>query len=304
MTLDEAKYALHKARVSRDYWRNSTRTVRKGMTREEGLANAQAEVDRFEPIYHAMLPVRITMKSLKENFIGPVQKWKRHKRPKDGPITCCKCAETKPREEFYETGTRCKSCYSVIAAEWGEKNPVKRRESQKSYHEKDIDKARATGRAYASSHKVERLEYGRKYASENKEKINAKNREYLRRRKKIDPRWRAFLTCKRRLWILIKSAGVKKDMRTAEFIGIDRAGFYAHIESLFLPGMTWENRSLRGWHIDHIIPCSFFDHSVKEQAKACWHYTNLRPMWAYSNLSKSDILPCGARGRNKRLHAK
>ena len=61
-----------------------------------------------------------------------------------------------------------------------------------------------------------------------------------------------------------------------------------YIESKFLEGMTWENHGYYGWHIDHIIPCSSFDLSIKENQFKCFHYTNLQPLWAFENLSKGD----------------
>jgi hypothetical protein len=69
-------------------------------------------------------------------------------------------------------------------------------------------------------------------------------------------------------------------------LGTTRAGLVAHIESQFQPGMTWENRSIGVWHIDHIIPCSAFDHTDPKQVLECWHYTNLRPLWGRENLQK------------------
>lgn len=60
-----------------------------------------------------------------------------------------------------------------------------------------------------------------------------------------------------------------------------------HLESKFKPGMTWENHSVTGWHIDHIRPLCSFDLKDPEQfAKAC-HYTNLQPLWAKENSAKS-----------------
>ena len=41
------------------------------------------------------------------------------------------------------------------------------------------------------------------------------------------------------------------------------------------------------WHIDHIKPCAKFDLSKIEEQKACFHFTNLQPLWASDNLRKS-----------------
>ena len=51
--------------------------------------------------------------------------------------------------------------------------------------------------------------------------------------------------------------------------------------------MTWENHTTHGWHIDHVKPCAVFDLSKPEEQKKCFHYTNLQPLWAKENLSKS-----------------
>ena len=62
----------------------------------------------------------------------------------------------------------------------------------------------------------------------------------------------------------------------------------AHLEALFQPGMTWDNHAIDGWHIDHIRPCTSFDLTDPEQQRQCFHYTNLQPLWAFDNISKSD----------------
>ena len=51
-------------------------------------------------------------------------------------------------------------------------------------------------------------------------------------------------------------------------------------------GMTWQNWNKNGWHIDHIKQCCTFDLSKPEEQKECFHYTNLRPLWANENLSR------------------
>ncbi len=41
-------------------------------------------------------------------------------------------------------------------------------------------------------------------------------------------------------------------------------------------------------HIDHIRPCASFDLRDPDQQRACFHHTNLQPLWAADNLRKSD----------------
>jgi hypothetical protein len=59
------------------------------------------------------------------------------------------------------------------------------------------------------------------------------------------------------------------------------------MQNMFKPGMTWENYGAV-WHIDHIIPCSFFNMSYPEHQIACFNWQNLQPMFGEENLHKSD----------------
>jgi hypothetical protein len=61
-----------------------------------------------------------------------------------------------------------------------------------------------------------------------------------------------------------------------------------HLESLFEPGMTWDNYGIDGWHIDHIKPLAAFDVTDKSTWTEINHHTNLRPMWANKNNGKSS----------------
>ena len=63
-----------------------------------------------------------------------------------------------------------------------------------------------------------------------------------------------------------------------------------HMESLFVPGMSWENVGL--WHVDHRTPLSAFQYSSSDDPafKECWALSNLQPLWARENMSKGARL--------------
>ena len=64
--------------------------------------------------------------------------------------------------------------------------------------------------------------------------------------------------------------------------------FKLYLQSKFKPGMHWNNHGLYGWHIDHIRPCSSFNFLEESEQRACFHYTNLQPLWAKDNLEKNN----------------
>lgn len=68
----------------------------------------------------------------------------------------------------------------------------------------------------------------------------------------------------------------------------------SHLESMFKPGMTWDNygRTADSWQIDHILPVSKFPASSPEHPnfKKVWALSNLQPLWRHENLKKSAKL--------------
>jgi len=81
--------------------------------------------------------------------------------------------------------------------------------------------------------------------------------------------------------------GKLKSVSAVKDLGCSIEQLKTYLESLFQPGMTWDNWSRYGWHIDHIKPLSSFDLTDPEQQKKACHYTNLQPLWAAENLRKS-----------------
>ena len=90
-----------------------------------------------------------------------------------------------------------------------------------------------------------------------------------------------------RINAVIRNALARKSVRSEELCGCSWSYLIKHIESQFYARMSWANYG-RAWHIDHVIPCASFDLRDEQQQRMCFHYTNLRPMWARANLRKSD----------------
>ncbi len=61
-----------------------------------------------------------------------------------------------------------------------------------------------------------------------------------------------------------------------------------HLESQFLPGMSWDNYHLFGWHIDHIKPIDWYKKNQPDKIYEANYWANLKPLWAKENLSKSN----------------
>ena len=82
---------------------------------------------------------------------------------------------------------------------------------------------------------------------------------------------------------IISAKGFIKQSSTEEILGCSIIEFHDHIESQFVQGMSWENRS--EWHIDHIVPVKLA--TTEEQVIQLNHFSNLRPLWKADNLQKS-----------------
>lgn len=82
----------------------------------------------------------------------------------------------------------------------------------------------------------------------------------------------------------------KAGYRWEHLVGYTVDELKRHIESLFWPGMSWEN--MGEWHIDHCVPRSAFRFTkpTDPQFIECWSLSNLQPLWKLDNLRKSSRL--------------
>jgi hypothetical protein len=169
---------------------------------------------------------------------------------------CSICKQDKPLLEFSKRKKSTDGLYRVCR--------ICTRKACKEYYRKNIDKIKI----YEQKNSGRRNE-----RRKNKYKTNSNFRLSTILRARI-------LDALKKNW---------KGSSTTELLGLSIEDTKNYLESLFALGMTWENHGLHGWHIDHIRPCSSFDLSDPIQQKACFHHSNLQPLWAEDNLKKSDV---------------
>jgi hypothetical protein len=79
-------------------------------------------------------------------------------------------------------------------------------------------------------------------------------------------------------------AGIQsKTKHSIEYLGCTIEYLHDYLKVKMTDGMTFDNI-----HIDHIKPLSAFNLSNHDDFLDCCHYSNLQPLLAIDNLSKSD----------------
>ena len=183
-----------------------------------------------------------------------------------------------------------------------EENKDKIRDDVRKYYVENKDKIRDDVRKYYVENKDKIRDDGKKYREENKDKIRQRNKKYFAENKdklregrskryKKDPNFKLRMLISYRVREELKNNNTKKTSKSAELIGCTVQEAREHLEKQFKKGMAWDNHGFKGWHIDHIMPCSSFDLTDPEQQKKCFHYTNLQPLWAHENMSKGSKIP-------------
>lgn len=161
----------------------------------------------------------------------------------------------------------CKKCEQIYNKQYRINNRGKNSLKEKEYRENNKDK----------------------YTERRKDKAHKNHRnQLLNKRYKNDPRYKISVNIRSRIKNGIKSiTRLKCNNKTKELLCCDFIFAKQHIEKQFRDGMTWENHGVV-WHIDHIIPISYFDLSDLTEQKLAFHYGNLRPLFAKDNLFKQS----------------
>ena len=215
----------------------------------------------------------------------------------NGMKICSKCKLPKTVKEFGKaTANKDKlACWCKLCMNKSNRS----RYSQvyyKNWRSKNLDKVRIKSEKWRKKNPDYNVNYyskNRQYIKNQVENYGKRNRKkILVAKKKYNKQRLSTIVGKlnnamsRGLWCMLK--GKKEGRSWVSLIGYTTKDLLQHIASKLQPGMTWNNYGK--WHIDHIIPKSFFIYEKPEDSEFqyCWSLDNLQPLWAADNISKSN----------------
>lgn len=206
---------------------------------------------------------------------------------KDKPIYCCKICHKKSSKDY---NNKNKQVIIDKVKKWNSENLEKR----KKIKQKWIDKNPNYHKDYRNKYYKENPNYNKDYYWKNPELRREKSKEfrkenpkynqyYIKGKLKTDINFRLAHNMRHRIIYAVKNSKTTKCTKTTNLLCCSVIELKNYLESKFLPTMNWENYG-KYWHIDHIIPCSSFNLIDEEEQKKCFHYTNLQPLFAVTQI--------------------
>ena len=178
----------------------------------------------------------------------------------------------------------CSACQKILRANWreanreqhnswGKRNPTARKKAQDKYLEAHPDRHRTAQMTWLNNNREQNREYQRKLK---------------KRLRQTSENYRLRCNLRGRIHKAIRRGDGLKAGRTLDLIGCTVAELRTHLEGQFTAGMIWANygHGPGKWNIDHVVPCAAFDLSDPVQQRACFHFTNLQPLWHVLNVAK------------------
>lgn len=228
----------------------------------------------------------------------------------EGTKKCTKCSQELPLDRFYKIKHKsgkegydswCKCCRIADSARRRKDNPEKAKAQRARWRKNNLERERAQSAKWRKNNPEKARSANAAWRRDNPEKHRANyvrwrkcnlgkarlgRTRYVKGRRAVDIDFRIKLNITSAMYRALN--GNDKSDHTIELLGCSIEYLRHYLEDQFVEGMTWDNYGRNGWHIDHIIPLSYFDFTDPEQQKRAWHYTNLRPLWAIDNMQKGN----------------
>jgi hypothetical protein len=213
---------------------------------------------------------------------------------------CKTCGEEKPLDMYTITKTKngkqrirtqCKVCRCQEQKERRENNIEKYKENDRLNYEKNKDVKLERNKEYRLNNREFIIEQKKIYYMSHIESIKdyhhktkAKRNERLKTKRVTDPIFKLVTSLRSRACVALKS---KKTNKTLELLRCTKQQLLQWLSYQFDENMSFDNYGMY-WHIDHVIPVSFFDFSEPNQQYICFHWSNLQPMECKANINKSN----------------
>ncbi len=209
---------------------------------------------------------------------------------------CKECRNAKQKQKYAENPEK----HGIISKQSKEKHRDTVLKNKKIYREKHADRISDYYKEWCRLNAEHKSETAHAYYLANKDKIKAQRlaryygdkeahndymRMYKNDRYEADTNYKLACRLRHRLYIALKDNA--KAGSAVEDLGCTIQELREYLESKFQEGMTWDNWTTDGWHIDHIKPLASFDLSNAEEFKQAVHFSNLQPLWASENIHKS-----------------
>ncbi len=176
----------------------------------------------------------------------------------------------------------------VILGPSGRRNIGGRVKAQERYNNKPEVKTKKakTHKEWRQGKEAELKTYVQQWNKDNREHVNKYKRDYERKRRAEDPKYRLGIRTRTAVWQLLKERNINKTNKTFALLGYTIEELMNHLEQQFTSGMTWDNYG--EWHVDHKKPMTLFEFTSTDDEgfKDCWCLNNLQPLWELENLSK------------------
>jgi hypothetical protein len=207
---------------------------------------------------------------------------------------CTKCNIEKPATlEFFhirksnnKLNTMCKICVNERNSKYRENNQDKIVAGRHKHYLNNKSSINKKNREYYYTHKEQSRANGRNWEKNNPDKVREHRRKMKKQRRDNDPLFKMKENLRCRYWIALTRKNFYKGAKFSEYIGCSLDELKQHLEKQFKPGMNWNNYTIDGWHIDHIVPLA--SAKTEEELIKLLHYSNLQPLWASENYKKKD----------------
>jgi hypothetical protein len=199
---------------------------------------------------------------------------------KDNKI-CKPCGETNVSMFYSSKNNICKPCVNKQRAErW--KNDKEFRDRQKVRKSSDEYKKKAS--EYHFKNRDRRLKLQKEYHSRTYHLRKHKQREYEQQPHVATARF-----IRQQVGRVLGKIDTKKEFHSVEYVDYTPIQLKEHIESLFQPGMSWDNHGLgKGkWQIDHKKEIAQYIKEGVTDVNIINRLDNLQPLWTEDHAIKT-----------------